>query len=169
MQHIISSNPKIIYSNSMTTSKHATKVHINTEHMRSPRYVDSIEASQPRFKESSEVQLKTETNTNIEAKQNDGPNSQTTFELPYIRKAEQPKREDVMPHYEPNSVVIRRNKEPNLRRPNSKFSQNEGESLYDSTLPIHHKFESENEYFKFDDEFVKNEDRMVEQLVNNLI
>ena len=151
----------------MTSTKHATKVNINTAHMRSPKYVENIETSQPRFKESSELQLKTA--TNAEYKQNDGPNSQTTFELPYIRKAEQPKKEDFMPHYEPNSVIIRRNKEPNLRRPNSNYSKNESEALYDSTLPIHQNFNSENDYFKFDDEFVKNEDRMVDQLVNNLI
>ena len=53
----------------MTSTKHATKVNINTAHMRSPKYVENIETSQPRFKESSELQLKTA--TNAEYKQND--------------------------------------------------------------------------------------------------
>jgi len=137
--------------------------------MRSPTYIQPT-LTQPRFKEQDKMKQVYETNTK-------------TMETPYIKKSNSVPQSnnydnghqmrvnsgDANSKFD-NEMVIRKDiqyEKPTLPSPSIK--QIKEEMLYDQNIPSHHEYKDDSEFFEFDDEFSKNEDKIVNNLVDTLI
>jgi len=70
---------------------------------------------------------------------------------------------------DPNLVIVKKNKLPDtsIELPPIKTEE---EALYESSLPFpYHNYKSNDEFFSFDDDFIKNEDKIANNYVDNLI
>ena len=70
---------------------------------------------------------------------------------------------------DPNLVIVKKNELPNtsIELPPIKTEE---EALYESSQSVpYHNYKSDEEFFSFDDDFIKNEDKIANNYVDNLI